>query len=212
LPSREIERQLIIQGYTSIAGLDEVGRGCIAGPVAAGVVIFPAYVDDSLLTEIRDSKKLSHKKRLDLREVIVRNALVAEVGWSSVVEIDEIGIVAATKLAMERAIEKSPVAPDYLLVDALEIKCGETPVRAIIRGDNISTTIAAASIVAKVTRDEYMVNLGQKFPSYHFDKNKGYGTKDHLMALRSSGPCDAHRTTFEPVASMDYHGRNHANL
>lgn len=212
MTSREIERQLIIQGYTSIAGLDEVGRGCIAGPVAAGVVIFPADVDDSLLTEIRDSKKLSHKKRLNLREVIVTNALVAEVGWSSVVEIDDIGIVPATKLAMERAIGKSPMPPDYLLVDALEIKWGQTPVRAIIKGDDISTTIAAASIVAKVTRDEYMVNLGEKFPSYHFDKNKGYGTRDHVMALRSFGPCDAHRTTFEPVSSMDFHGRNHANL
>ena len=212
MTSREIEKQLIIQGYPSIAGLDEVGRGCIAGPVAAGVVIFPPDVDDSLLAEIRDSKKLSHKMRLNLQEVIVANALVAEVGWSSVVEIDDIGIVAATKLAMERAIGKSPVPPDYLLVDALEIKWGQTPVRAIIKGDDISTTIAAASIVAKVTRDEYMVNLGEKFPSYHFDKNKGYGTRDHVRALRYFGPCDAHRTTFEPIASMGFHGRNHANL
>ena len=212
MTSREIERQLIIQGYASIAGLDEVGRGCIAGPVAAGVVIFPADVDDSLLTEIRDSKKLSHRKRLNLREVIVENALVAEVGWSSVVEIDDIGIVAATKLAMERAIGKSPISPDYLLIDAVEIQSGPIPIRAIIKGDDISTTIAAASIVAKVTRDEYMVTLGGKFPSYHFDKNKGYGTRDHVRALRSFGPCVAHRTTFEPIASMDYHGLDHANL
>ena len=171
--------------------------------MAAGFVIFPTDVDDDILHQITDSKKLTAIKRQDLLKIIQEHALSAQVGWGSVDEIDSIGIAPATKLAMKRAIEKSLIRPDYLLVDAINLDDLPFPQRAIIKGDQISRTIAAASIVAKVVRDQYMSDIAPKYLGYDFEKNKGYGTKDHMIAIKSLGPTDVHRISFEPVASMN---------
>ena len=203
MTSLEIERKLISQGYRLIGGVDEVGRGCLAGPVAAGFVIFPPDVDDSLLSSVTDSKKLTAPKREHLLKAIKSESLCAEVGWASVAEIDELGIAVATKLAMMRAMEKSIIQPDYLLVDAVKLDECPVPYKAIVKGDLISRTIAAASIIAKVTRDLHMSSLGMEYPGYSFEKNKGYGTRDHMIAIKSLGPTDLHRVSFEPVASMN---------
>jgi len=203
MTSLEMERKLNSQGFGLVGGVDEVGRGCLAGPVAAGFVIFPADVDDDILHQITDSKKLTAIKRQDLLKIIQEHALSAQVGWASVDEIDSIGIAPATKLAMKRAIEKSLIRPDYLLVDAINLDDLPFPQRAIIKGDQISRTIAAASIVAKVVRDQYMSDIAPKYLGYDFEKNKGYGTKDHMIAIKSLGPTDVHRISFEPVASMN---------
>ena len=201
MTSLEIERKLILQGYRLIGGIDEVGRGGLAGPVAAGFVIFPPDVDDLLLSSVTDSKKLTARKREHLLKTIKSESLCAEVGWASVTEIDDVGIVSATKLAMTRAMEKSLIQPDYLLVDAVKLDECPVPYEAIVKGDVISRTIAAASIIAKVTRDFHMSNLDMKYPGYSFKKNKGYGTRDHMIAIKSKGPTDIHRVSFEPVAS-----------
>ena len=202
MTSLEIERELILQGYRLIGGIDEVGRGCLAGPVAAGFVIFPPDVDDLLLSSVTDSKKLTARKRERLLWTIKSESICAEVGWASVAEIDDLGIVVATKLAMTPAMEKSLIQPDYLLVDAVKLDECPVPYEAIVKGDVISRTIAAASIIAKVTRDFHMSNLDMKYPGYSFEKNKGYGTRDHMIAIKSKGPTDIHRVSFEPVASM----------
>ena len=203
MTSLEMERKLNSQGFGLVGGVDEVGRGCLAGPVAAGFVIFPTDVDDDILHQITDSKKLTAIKRQDLLKIIQEHALSAQVGWASVDEIDSIGIAPATKLAMKRAIEKSLIRPDYLLVDAINLDDLPFPQRAVIKGDQISRTIAAASIVAKVVRDQYMSDIAPKYLGYDFEKNKGYGTKDHMIAIKSLGPTDVHRISFEPVASMN---------
>jgi ribonuclease HII len=203
MTSLEMERKLNSEGFGLVGGVDEVGRGCLAGPVAAGFVIFPADIDDDILHQITDSKKLTAIKRQDLLKIIQEHALSAQVGWASVDEIDSIGIAPATKLAMKRAIEKSLIRPDYLLVDAINLDDLPFPQRAIIKGDQISRTIAAASIVAKVVRDQYMSDIAPKYLGYDFEKNKGYGTKDHMIAIKSLGPTDVHRISFEPVASMN---------
>ena len=202
MTSLEIERKLISQGYRFVGGVDEVGRGSLAGPVAAGFVIFPSDVDDLLLSSVTDSKKLTARKREHLLKTIKSESLCAEVGWASVAEIDDLGIAVATKLAMTRAMEKSLIQPDYLLVDAVKLDECPVPYEAIVKGDVISRTIAAASIIAKVTRDFHMSNLDMKYPGYSFKKNKGYGTRDHMIAIKSKGPTDIHRVSFEPVASM----------
>ncbi len=202
MTSLEIERKLISQGYRFVGGVDEVGRGSLAGPVAAGFVIFPSDVDDLLLSSVTDSKKLTARKREHLLKTIKSESICAEVGWASVAEIDDLGIVVATKLAMTRAMEKSLIQPDYLLVDAVKLDECPVPYEAIVKGDVISRTIAAASIIAKVTRDFHMSNLDMKYPGYSFKKNKGYGTRDHMIAIKSKGPTDIHRVSFEPVASM----------
>ena len=203
MTSLEMERKLNSQGFGLVGGVDEVGRGCLAGAVAAGFVIFRADVDDDILHQITDSKKLTAIKRQDLLKIIQEHALSAQVGWASVDEIDSIGIAPATKLAMKRAIEKSLIRPDYLLVDAINLDDLPFPQRAVIKGDQISRTIAAASIVAKVVRDQYMSDIAPKYLGYDFEKNKGYGTKDHMIAIKSLGPTDVHRISFEPVASMN---------
>tara|TARA_B100000029_G_scaffold254610_1_gene251415 strand:+ start:4672 stop:5286 length:615 start_codon:yes stop_codon:yes gene_type:complete len=204
MTSLEIERKLNSQGFGLIGGVDEVGRGCLAGPVAAGFVIFPSDIDDQILSQITDSKRLTAIKRKELLRTIQSEALSAQVGWASVEEIDSMGIAPATKLAMQRAIEESLIRPDYLLIDAVKLDDIPVPQRSIIKGDQISRTIAAASIVAKVIRDEYMSDVALKYPGYDFEKNKGYGTKDHMIAIKSFGPTDLHRVSFEPIASMNF--------
>jgi len=201
-PGFELEDNLFQQGTQYIAGLDEVGRGCLAGPVAAGLVVFSPEIDRTLLVDINDSKKLSSSKREFLSDLIYKHALVAEVAIAESDEIDQIGIVGATKLAMKRCIENSLITPQHLLVDAIKLDEFNIPYSAIIKGDQISTSIAAASIIAKVFRDQLMIALDQKYLGYGLANHKGYGTKLHLEAIHNKGVSNIHRKSFEPVKSI----------
>lgn len=179
--------------YSFICGIDEVGRGPLAGPVMAGAVILPK--DDKILY-LNDSKKLSASKRDELYDVIMERALYVGIGESTCERIDEINILNATYEAMRMAIRKLPVSPDILLNDAVTIPgvdCKQIP---IIKGDAKSASIAAASIVAKVTRDRYMEKMDELYPGYGFAQNKGYGSADHIKALKEMGPCPIHRRSF----------------
>ncbi|MEG0372029.1 MAG: ribonuclease HII [Clostridium sp.] len=183
---------LFKKGYTLIAGLDEVGRGPLAGDVyAAAVILNPkaSYLG------VRDSKKLSEKQRIELTSKIKSSALAYSIGIASCKEIDEINILNATKLAMKRAIEGLELKPDYLLLDAINLDL-DIPQTSIIRGDDNSISIGAASIIAKVARDEYMVEMNSKYLGYDFESNKGYGTSNHIEAIKAQGPCSIHRKTF----------------
>ena len=183
-------------GIRYIAGIDEVGRGPLAGPVYSACVVLPPDFD---VAGIYDSKKISAKKREELSEIIKEKSLAYGIGIADNREIDEINILEATKLAMKRAVEdcseKLGTRPDYLLVDALKLELG-IPCEAIVKGDEKSLSIAAASIVAKVARDRYMDELDEKYPGYDFASNKGYGTARHYEGLRSIGISDIHRRSF----------------
>lgn len=183
------------QGFSLIAGIDEVGRGPLAGPVAAAAVILP---EKFYLPGIDDSKKLSEKKRLEFDEIIRREALAFNVAMIHAEEIDEINIYEAAKKAMKAAIAGLNPGPDFLLIDAMKL---ETPhaSESIIKGDAKSISIAAASIVAKVARDEWMKKISLEYPAYHFDQNMGYGTKEHLLAIKLFGITPLHRKSFSPV-------------
>tara|TARA_Y100001934_G_C12251467_1_gene725365 strand:- start:509 stop:1129 length:621 start_codon:yes stop_codon:yes gene_type:complete len=200
--SFDLENQLLADGFNMVGGLDEVGRGALAGPVAAGLVVFPRDVDESLLLEVTDSKKLSQKSRERLSNVIHTQSLVCEVGYADASEIDQLGIVPATKLAMDRAIDKSVLKLDYLIVDALDMSETGIPFYSLYKADQISKTVAAASIIAKVHRDHYMQSLSRKVPGYFFEKNKGYGTKEHMISISNMGPSVEHRKTFSPVSKI----------
>ena len=196
------EKELVGLGLNYVAGIDEVGRGTLAGPVTAGLVIFPPDLQHQSVAEVTDSKKLSpiRRERLDIK---IRNlALVSEIGWSTATEIDEIGISKATKLAMMRAIGKSIIKPDHLLIDAVKLDGANIAFTPIVKGDQISTSIAAASIIAKVARDTFMRDLDAGYPRYGFWSNKGYGTKAHLQAIREFGPINQHRMTFAPLKTL----------
>ena len=186
-------------GYSYVAGIDEVGRGPLAGPVMAGVVVFPPGLRGRWLRSVRDSKVLTAKQREDILPRIRDTAIVAEVGSSSAAEVDEIGIVPATRLAIERALNSIPLLPQYLLPDALDLPAVTIPQKSIIDGDAKCVSIAAASIVAKVERDRLMAEADEQYPGYAFASNKGYGTAQHLRELRERGPCEIHRFTFAPV-------------
>lgn len=186
-------------GYSYVAGIDEVGRGPLAGPVMAGVVVFPPGLRGRWLRSVRDSKVLTAKQREDILPRIRDTAIVAEVGSSSAAEVDEIGIVPATRLAIERALNSIPLLPQYLLLDALDLPAVKIPQKSIIDGDAKCVSIAAASIVAKVERDRLMAEADEQYPGYAFASNKGYGTAQHLRELRERGPCEIHRFTFAPV-------------
>ena len=160
----DIETELIGKGYSLVAGLDEVGRGALAGPVAAGLVAFPPCVEFGLLSDITDSKKLSSGTRESLVKIIEENSIICEVGFTSANEIDVMGIIKATKLAMVRALDRSVLKPDHLLIDALELPESGIPYRSMIRGDQISTSVAGASIIAKVARDLFMIKMAKKYP------------------------------------------------
>lgn len=179
--------------YAYICGIDEVGRGPLAGPVVAGAVILPKNCD---ILYINDSKQLSEKKREELYDIIMEKAVAAAVGYSSVERIDEINILQATYEAMRDAISKLPVSPDILLNDAVTIPQIEIPQVPIIKGDAKSISIGAASIIAKVTRDRLMVEYDSIFPEYGFASNKGYGSAAHIEAIKRIGPCPIHRRTF----------------
>jgi ribonuclease HII len=200
--AKRIERLLVEEkllwktGYLHIAGIDEAGRGPLAGPVVAAACILPAKFE---LPGLNDSKQLSESKREKLFQSIKEQALGFAVGSAEPAEIDTLNILQATKLAMKRAIEDLKIRPHFLLIDALELPNIKIPQRGIIGGDALSASIAAASILAKVSRDHWMSELHRLYPEYGFDRNKGYGTKEHLEALRRFGPCPLHRRSFAPI-------------
>ena len=202
-PGFGLENAFWGQGFTYVAGVDEVGRGPIAGPVVAGAVIFPQYIDESGLVGIRDSKELaaSARERMDLR--IHEVALAVGIGRASVREVDVVGIVGATHRAMSRAIGKLQPRPQALLIDALSLPGIDLPQQCPIKGDRVSLSIAAASIVAKVARDRMMVEADRRYPGYGFSRNKGYGTREHIEALYRQGSCIIHRVSFAPVARVN---------
>lgn len=187
-----------VSGSVLIAGVDEVGRGPLAGPVVTAAVILRD--DDPMLGLYRDSKKVAEKKRLKLYRHIREHALAFSVAYASVEEIDRINILNATMLAMRRAVEGLSVRPGQVLVDGNRIPDLPMPAEAIIGGDDSVQQIAAASILAKVVRDRWMQRLEHRFPGYGFAAHKGYGTRQHLDALSSLGPCEFHRRSFAPVA------------
>ncbi|MBR2909234.1 MAG: ribonuclease HII [Clostridia bacterium] len=190
---KKIENELYQNGFDFIGGADEVGRGPLAGPVVCAAVILPK---DCTIEGIDDSKKLSEKKREELYQKIIDEAVAYSIEFVFHDEIDEINILQATKKCMAKAINNLKVEPDMMLIDALtglEINC---PSKGIIHGDAVCYSIGAASIIAKVTRDRYMVDMDKIYPEYGFAKNKGYGTKEHMDALRNIGPCPIHRKSF----------------
>ena len=188
------ERRLWSSGRSHIAGVDEVGRGPLAGPVVAAAVILPQDFD---VLGIDDSKKLSPKKREELFEVIKEKALAWSVGWVGPERIDEINILEATKEAMTQAVQGLSLQPDHVLIDGnFTVRALALPQTAIVKGDANSTSIAAASILAKVTRDRYMEEMDAVYPGYAFASNKGYGTKAHYDGLKAQGPTPIHRKTF----------------
>ena len=189
----EIERELHSQGVGLICGVDEAGRGPLAGPVCAAAVILPAEAD---LPGLNDSKKLSEKKREQLFLEIQRIALAWSVAFATVEEIEERNILGATMLSMNRAIEGLSLRPELALIDGNRNKEIEMPSRCVVHGDARCASIAAASILAKVSRDRLMVELSREYPQYGFEQHKGYGTRAHYEALREYGPCPAHRPSF----------------
>lgn len=187
------ENQLYAKGLNFIAGVDEVGRGPLAGPVVAAAVVLPK---EFYVLGIDDSKKLSEKKREALFEEIKASCICYSIGMVENEKIDEINILEATKLAMKQAIEGINIKLEHLLIDALTLKEIAIPQTGIIKGDSKSVSIAAASILAKVTRDRMMVDYAQCYPAYAFERNKGYGTKDHYKGIDAVGICPIHRKTF----------------
>ena len=194
----EIENDLYENGYQgqeirTIAGVDEVGRGPLAGPVVTAAVILPQGFD---LLGVNDSKKLSEKRREELYEKIMETALAVSIGMRDWQRIDEINILNATREAMTDAIRNLPFSPDIVLIDALTLDLPEIPQMPLVKGDSRSISIAAASIIAKVTRDRMMVEYAGQYPGYAFEKNKGYGTKAHYEGLDRLGACPIHRRSF----------------
>jgi ribonuclease HII len=192
------EHKLFMQGYSAIAGIDEVGRGPLAGPVVAAAVILP---QDFYLAGLNDSKKLSEVKRNEFYEVIREKADSVGIGMIEAEEIDTINIYEATKKAMNQAIANLRKNPDYLLIDAMKLNT-PYPQESIIKGDSKSVSIAAASIIAKVTRDKLMKEYALIYPEYGFDQNAGYGTKRHLDGLGQYGATPIHRKSFAPVRDL----------
>ena len=189
----ETEHQLREKGYTAICGVDEAGRGPLAGPVCAAAVILPM---DLAIPGLNDSKKLTEKKREELYPIICEQAVAYGIAFADHKEIDSVNILQATFLAMERAIAQLKGKADFALIDGNREKDFGLPVQTLIKGDSRSANIAAASVLAKVTRDRLMEELDQAYPQYGFAVHKGYGTKRHYEALREYGPCPIHRMTF----------------
>lgn len=189
----EFEHKYAAEGYRYICGVDEAGRGPLAGPVCAAAVILPMDID---IPGLNDSKKLTDKKRRELFPIICEKAIAYGIAFANHKEIDEINILQATYLAMERAIASLAVKPDMALIDGNRAKDFGVPCQTIVGGDGLSASIAAASVLAKVTRDNYMVAMAEKYPNYAFEVHKGYGTKVHYSALTEYGPSPIHRMTF----------------
>lgn len=202
IPDFTQEDSLFQQGYSMVAGLDEVGRGTLAGPVVAGLAIFEHKPYDDWVGMIRDSKQMSPSQREYVIPYLESAALALEIGVSSSIEVDNLGIVSATRLAMKRAINSLTFLPQYLLLDAFPLPDISIPQKAIIRGDSICFSIASASIVAKVRRDKMMEEYDILYPGYGFVSNKGYGTRQHMDGLKELGPSPIHRKTFSPLKEM----------
>ena len=203
-PSFAEEKNLAAQGYQLIAGIDEVGRGALAGPVVAAAVILPIHIDTPWLNQIRDSKQLTPAKRELLSHHIYEIAISTGIGITPNNIVDKLGIVKATRLAMKSAIEKLSPPPEFLLIDYMHLPCVPLPQAGITNGDALSFSIACASIIAKVSRDCLMVEFDQAYPGYGLAKHKGYGTKKHLSCLCQLGPSPIHRHSFKPVRDLIY--------
>lgn len=192
------EKDLYKEGINLIAGVDEVGRGPLVGPVVAAAVILPKNYH---LEGLTDSKKLSEKKRDLFYEIIMKDAISVGVGIIDAKIIDEVNIYEASKLAMYDALKKLSVKPQHVLIDAMKLDL-DCPSTSIIKGDALSLSIAAASVIAKVTRDKMMYELDEKYPEYGFKNHKGYPTKAHIEALKKNGPLENYRFTFKPVSVL----------
>jgi len=200
MPDLELETELIAAGHPHVAGIDEAGRGPLAGPVVAAAVILPSGFE---CPDLNDSKKLSAKKRDTLYQLLTEwPGLVWASASCSCEEIDRLNILRATHLAMRRAAEALATTPDHCLIDGLPVKDFPYPYDAVVKGDGRCLSIAAASIIAKVTRDRIMTGIDAEFPQYGFARHQGYGTKEHLEALQTHGPCCHHRRSFQPVAQL----------
>lgn len=194
IPTFEFESKAVEKGYSLICGVDEAGRGPLAGPVFAAAVILP---DGCEIEGLNDSKKLSEKKREQLFDIIKQKAIAYNIASASVEEIENLNILGATFLAMERAVSGLSPAADFALVDGNRLPLQlEIPAQTVIGGDAKSFSIAAASVLAKVARDRYICELSEQYPEYNFAKHKGYGTKEHIEALLKYGPCEIHRPSF----------------
>jgi len=198
-PDGFFEAEAYARGFRCIAGVDEAGRGPLAGPVVAAAVVLPRH---KVFPGLRDSKCLSPVQRDQLFSLISDSARATSIGYADSTEIDEIGIVPSTLNAIKRAVFGLLLHPDYLLIDALSLPGVKVSQRAIVKGDSLSCSIAAASVIAKVSRDRMMFDLHEKFPHYNFRSHKGYGTAEHLRLLEKFGPCDAHRKCFRPVSNI----------
>ena len=194
MPDYEFEKAAVNSGFSCICGVDEAGRGPLAGPVCAAAVILP---EGAVIEGLDDSKKLTEKKREKLYDIIKETAAAYSVAYGTLEEIETVNILEATYLAMNRAIEGLNVKPDFALIDGnrvpREIKI---PCETIVKGDSKSMSIAAASVLAKVTRDRLMLEYDKKYPEYNFKKHKGYGTKEHTELIKQYGPCEIHRLSF----------------
>ncbi len=204
LPTLKKEIALLEQGYRFIAGLDEAGRGAWAGPVVAAAVILPLTRTNlaEVLTGLHDSKKLSQKAREQFFKLIQKTAVAISVGRASPAIVDEMNVVEATRYAMQQALARLNPPPDYLLLDHLSLPAVNLPQEAFPKADTISLSVAAASVIAKVTRDRLMVQLNAEYPGYAFDRHKGYGTTVHRLALTEHGPCPLHRMSYRPLKEM----------
>lgn len=194
MPDYEFEKAAVNSGFSCICGVDEAGRGPLAGPVCAAAVILP---EDAVIEGLDDSKKLTEKKREGLYDIIKETAVAYSVAYGTLEEIESVNILEATYLAMNRAIEGLNVKPDFALIDGNRVPRGiKIPCETIVKGDSKSMSVAAASVLAKVTRDRLMLEYDKKYPEYNFKKHKGYGTKEHTELIKQYGPCEIHRLSF----------------
>ena len=194
MPDYEFEKAAVNSGFSCICGVDEAGRGPLAGPVCAAAVILP---EGAVIEELDDSKKLTEKKREGLYDIIKETAVAYSVAYGTLEEIETVNILEATYLAMNRAIEGLNVKPDFALIDGNRVPRGiNIPCETIVKGDSKSMSVAAASVLAKVTRDRLMLEYDKKYPEYNFKKHKGYGTKEHTELIKQYGPCEIHRLSF----------------
>lgn len=194
MPDYEFEKAAVNSGFSCICGVDEAGRGPLAGPVCAAAVILP---DGAVIEGLDDSKKLTEKKRERLYDIIKETAVAYSVAYGTLEEIETVNILEATYLAMNRAIEGLSVKPDFALIDGNRVPRGiKIPCETIVKGDSKSMSVAAASVLAKVTRDRLMLEYDKKYPEYNFKKHKGYGTKEHTELIKQYGPCEIHRLSF----------------
>lgn len=194
MPDYEFEKAAALSGFSCICGVDEAGRGPLAGPVCAAAVILP---EDAVIEGLDDSKKLTEKKRERLYDIIKQTAVAYSVAYGTLEEIETVNILEATYLAMNRAIEGLTVKPDFALIDGNRVPRGiKIPCETVVKGDSRSMSVAAASVLAKVTRDRLMLEYDKKYPEYNFKKHKGYGTKEHTELIKQYGPCEIHRLSF----------------